>query len=120
MKATKRILCINLKTGKCLNGTPNDVGLFLQTGRTGIEDSDKAMTEIRKLMVGEYLFAGNMLSIGVKDHVSVEMRGTWLDKIGRTCPGHTADTDCEIDPANPCKACNAAEDAALARRDVTE
>lgn len=32
-------------------------------------------------------------------------------KVAVTCPGHDANTDCEIDPDNPCDACNAKEDA---------
>jgi hypothetical protein len=30
----------------------------------------------------------------------------------KTCPGHDANTDCEINPLKPCAACNAAEDQA--------
>lgn len=29
------------------------------------------------------------------------------------CPGHDSHTDCEIDPQNPCEACNQAEDQRL-------
>lgn len=34
----------------------------------------------------------------------------------KICPGHDANTDCEIDPQNPCDACNKAEDAAEQRK----